>query len=241
MHTSVELYNGSLKRKERRQYRNCFNNAAKKMTMAHEKWKSDMHSNANMTIHLTPFSPTIHADAIRATSHSYALHSLAGLRATFFSILVQQLEKVNKSTHTLHAVFRVHMREVEIPTSRSQFCQPWDATSTRTLTVMETIVFCQMAHKDPLSAQWAHKDSLNCLARAILKQVRTCKRKTEMLAGLPRTLATHDANSNSHALYHSKLAVPRVTRINKKAWDIVICIDAAQNQPTNIIWHRHMP
>lgn len=113
MHTSVELYNGSLKRKEKRQYRNCFNNAAKKMTMAHEKWKSDMHSNANMTIHLIPFSPTIHADATCATSHSYALHSLAGLRATFFffffSVLVQQLEKVNKSTHTLHVAFRAHV------------------------------------------------------------------------------------------------------------------------------------
>lgn len=193
MHTSVELYNGSLKRKERRQYRNCFNNAAKEMTMAHEKWKSDMHSNANMTIHLTPFSPTIHADATCATSHSYALHSLAGLRESniyFFQSWCSSLKKLTR-VHTPCTLHSEWTCEVEIRTSRSQFCQPWDATSTRTLTVMETIVSCQVAHKDPWNAWWVHRNSLNCSPQAILKQVRTCKHKAKMLAGF----APHISNA----------------------------------------------
>lgn len=76
--------------------------------MAHEKWKSDMHSNANMTTHHISVSPTIHANTTRATFHGYAHHSLADLTEQHFQSWCSLKRKLT-GVHTFYRTFRAYM------------------------------------------------------------------------------------------------------------------------------------
>lgn len=110
INTSAKLYNGSLK-ETKGQYRNCFNNAAKKW-----QWLTRNGSLICTVMLIWPlitflFSPTIHANTTGAMFHDCALHSLADLREhNILRSWCSQKKKFNKSTHLLKNFQSIHTK-----------------------------------------------------------------------------------------------------------------------------------
>lgn len=122
-----------------------------KMTMAHEKWKSDMHSNANMTTHhISVQSNDPRKHHRRMATHF--IHLLTWESTTFCGLGAVRRKNLTR-VHTFWRTFRAYIQSWSSYTSVTLLSTlGWDIYEKHLWNQLSRHV----AYKDPFDAHWVH-------------------------------------------------------------------------------------